>query len=252
MWLIGGGIGVSDVHGAVSPDYRVYRLRSELHSRYIHYLLRSQPYRDQYRLYTRADTTFDQRVSKENFHPMPILIPPFDEQRRIADFLDAETTRIERVTLARRGQLEAFPERKFALIRDALSRGLHGEATQRAGLRWLPTCPASWRLIPLKYLVRCLDGKRIPLSAEQRANRKGIYPYYGASSIVDHINDYLFDEPLVLLGEDGAQLGDPLYEVAFFVEGRSGSTIMLMCFALRELMGGCSPESSMSSTENCA
>ena len=90
MWLTGGGIGVSNVIGAVSPDYRVYRLATDLHPRYLHYLLRSQPYRDQYQLYTRAETTFDRRVSKEAFHPMSILIPPLDEQRRIAEFLDEE------------------------------------------------------------------------------------------------------------------------------------------------------------------
>jgi len=95
MWLIGGGIGVSAVSGAVSPDYRVYRLGPDLHPRYVHHLLRSQPYRDQYKLYTRADTTFDRRVSKVDFHAMPILVPPLAEQRRIADFLDTETARID-------------------------------------------------------------------------------------------------------------------------------------------------------------
>src|SRR5437764_4128862 len=64
MWLIGGGIGVSHRAGAVSPDYRVFRTRHSLTPRFIHYLLRSQPYLDQYMLYTRAQTTFDRRVQQ--------------------------------------------------------------------------------------------------------------------------------------------------------------------------------------------
>ncbi len=74
--------------------------------------------------------------------------------------------------------------------------------------------------IPLRHLVRCLDGRRIPVSGEERASRTGPYPYYGASGIVDWIDDWLFDEHLVLLGEDGAQLGDPTYPVAQVVQGK--------------------------------
>ncbi|MFD7276684.1 restriction endonuclease subunit S [Streptomyces sp. NPDC059862] len=124
MWLIGGGIGVSQTSGAVSPDYRVYRLGPSLHPRFVHHLLRSSPYRDQYRLYTRADTTFDRRVSKENFHPMPLLIPPLEEQRRIADFLDAETARIDELTALRRRQVALLRERA-----DVALTGLFSQAT---------------------------------------------------------------------------------------------------------------------------
>ena len=116
MWLIGGGIGVSEIFGAVSPDYRVYHLGSDLHPRYVHHLLRSQPYRDQYKLYTRAETTFDRRVSKVDFHAMPILVPPLDEQRRIADFLDAETARIDGLMAARNRQLAALEELALSKI----------------------------------------------------------------------------------------------------------------------------------------
>ncbi|WP_129978010.1 hypothetical protein [Rhodococcus sp. Q1] len=69
MWLIGGGIGVSPRAGAVSPDYRVFRSRGALLPRFIHYLLRSQPYLDQYLLYTRAQTTFDRRVQQPDLVP---------------------------------------------------------------------------------------------------------------------------------------------------------------------------------------
>src|SRR5487761_394026 len=121
MWLIGGGIGVSRIRGAVSPDYRVYRLCPGLNSRYIHHLLRSQPYIDQYKLYTRADTTFDRRVSKVDFHAMPILIPPIDEQRRIADFLDGETARISALRESRRAQVSVLEELELARIGENLS-----------------------------------------------------------------------------------------------------------------------------------
>jgi type I restriction enzyme, S subunit len=120
MWLVGGGIGVSEISGAVSPDYRVYRLGPDLCPRYVHHLLRSQPYRDQYKLYTRAETTFDRRVSKVDFHAMPILVPPLDEQRRIADFLDAETARIDALSESRRAQISVLDELELTRIGEYL------------------------------------------------------------------------------------------------------------------------------------
>lgn len=74
--------------------------------------------------------------------------------------------------------------------------------------------------VRLRFLADCLDGKRIPLNVEQRADKKGDYPYWGANGIVDYIDEYLFDEPLVLLGEDGAPFFDPLKEKAFSVNER--------------------------------
>ncbi len=75
------------------------------------------------------------------------------------------------------------------------------------------------RKIRLKYLAKCLDGGRIPLNTDQRSLKQGEYPYWGANGIVDHLDEYLFDEPLVLLGEDGAPFFDAFKDKAFFVEG---------------------------------
>jgi type I restriction enzyme S subunit len=138
MWLTGGGIGVSNVHGAVSPDYRVYRLGPELDPRFAHHLLRSQPYRDQYKLYTRAETTFDRRVSKVDFHAMPILVPPLDEQRRIADFLDAETARIDSLVLKKQTVIALLEERVRTIINQvtpgSVVLGTDGRPTGITGL----------------------------------------------------------------------------------------------------------------------
>lgn len=75
--------------------------------------------------------------------------------------------------------------------------------------------------LPLKRFVECLEAVRVPLSSEERANKPGPFPYFGASGVIDSIDGYLFDETLVLLGEDGAQLADPTCEISFVVEGKS-------------------------------
>ena len=68
--------------------------------------------------------------------------------------------------------------------------------------------PEGWRLGTLGEVATCLDYKRKPLSEDERKPIKGIYPYYGAMSVVDHINQYIFDGTYLLFSEDGANVID--------------------------------------------
>ena len=111
MWLTGGSIAVSKLHGAVSPDYRVFEASlDQLDPRYLHHLLRSQPYRDQYNLFVRANTTFDRRIQQDDLDQLPLWLPEVVEQRRIADFLDDRVARIDQIITARRTQIAAVRE----------------------------------------------------------------------------------------------------------------------------------------------
>lgn len=76
-----------------------------------------------------------------------------------------------------------------------------------------------WLVRPLGELVDVLDSHRIPVSAKERASRPGDVPYYGAAGPVGSIDKPLFDEPLVLLGEDGVQFFDPAKSKAYLIDG---------------------------------
>ena len=80
--------------------------------------------------------------------------------------------------------------------------------------------PADWDVKPLGDVVEFLDGMRRPVKKSVREQMKGKYPYYGASGIVDYVNDYLFDEDLVLLGEDGENILSRNRRLAFEVSGK--------------------------------
>ena len=90
----------------------------------------------------------------------------------------------------------------------------------RRGTHLLPNLPPAWRATPVRYATTCLDGRRVPLNGDERGRRQGDFPYWGANGVVDAIDDFIFDEPLVLLGEDGAPFFDKSKSVAFFVTGR--------------------------------
>ena len=76
----------------------------------------------------------------------------------------------------------------------------------------------TWEQRKLGECVTFLDTMRKPLKESER--EKGIYPYYGASGIVDYVSDYIFDEELVLLSEDGANITDRNYPVCFLAAGK--------------------------------
>jgi type I restriction enzyme S subunit len=79
----------------------------------------------------------------------------------------------------------------------------------------------SWPVVPLDDAVEFLDGQRRPVKASDRASVRGKIPYYGASGIVDYVNDHLFNEPLILLGEDGENILSRAVPLAFKIHGRS-------------------------------
>ena len=83
-----------------------------------------------------------------------------------------------------------------------------------------PGFEGGWEIQPLKKISKFLDNKRIPLSESERQKRKGPYPYYGASGIIDNIDDYIFDGEYVLLGEDGANIVNRSTALAFVVSGK--------------------------------
>jgi type I restriction enzyme, S subunit len=94
-------------------------------------------------------------------------------------------------------------------------------AYKDTGIEWLPQIPAHWIMSKVKYEFDNLDFKRIPLSAEIRGAMKDrVYEYYGASGVIDKVEDFIFDEQLILLGEDGANLVMRSKPLAFLADGK--------------------------------
>jgi len=132
MWLTGGSIAVSDRVGAVSPDYRVFLLTGNVDPRFIHHLLRSVPYLEQYKLFARADTTFDRRIQQRDIDNLALALPSLAEQRRIAEFLDGQVSRVDALIAARRRQVELVEELRRGQL-EVITGG--AEAESAGGVR---------------------------------------------------------------------------------------------------------------------
>ena len=80
--------------------------------------------------------------------------------------------------------------------------------------------PTDWHLGTVSEIIELHDSKRIPLSSRERANLAKIYPYYGATSVMDYVDRYLFDGIYLLLGEDGTVVDGKGFPILQYVEGK--------------------------------
>ena len=80
--------------------------------------------------------------------------------------------------------------------------------------------PDDWRIGTVSEIILLHDSKRIPLSSRERANLSKLYPYYGATSVMDYVDRYLFDGVYLLLGEDGTVVDANGFPILQYVQGK--------------------------------
>ena len=81
--------------------------------------------------------------------------------------------------------------------------------------------PQGWSDCKLKDFINLFDSKRVPLSSKDRGERQGVYPYYGATGIMDYVNDYIFDGDYILLAEDGSTSDAKGFPIVQYIWGKN-------------------------------
>lgn len=137
-----------------------------------------------------------------------IAVPPPDEQAAIVRFLHHANRKIDGFIRAKRKLIGLLNEQKQAIIHRAVTRGLHPDVPLKpSGIPWLGDIPQHWEVSRVKNEFKCLNPQRIPLSSTQRgAMTARTYDYYGASGVIDKVENFIFDDELLLIAEDGANL----------------------------------------------
>ena len=150
-------------------------------------------------------------------------MPPFSEQQAIVAFLDYETGKIDKLIEKQEELIALLEEKRQVVISHAVTKGIPapeaGRPMKDSGVEWLGDIPEHWEVSRIKFNFINQDWQRIPLSASDRGNKQGEYPYYGASGIIDYVDDFIFSEANVLVGEDGANLITRSTPLAFVARG---------------------------------
>ncbi len=132
-----------------------------------------------------------------------IPLPPFEEQKRIVAKLDTLFEKIDKAIALHQKNMDEADAFMGSVLNEVF-----GELEEK------------YEKKQLKDIVDNYDGKRIPIKASDRETSNGMYPYYGASGIIDYVNDYIFDGEYLLVSEDGANLTVRKYPIAFIAKGK--------------------------------
>lgn len=171
-------------------------------------------------------------LNKATLLEKEIPLPDINEQHEIATKLD----KIDAIIAERQQQLELIDQAVKSRFIE-----LFGDPE---------TNPKGWTRQRLDQICENLDSRRVPITSTNR--KAGNYPYYGASGIVDYVKDYIFDEDILLISEDGANLVMRSTPIAFSVSGKvwvnnhahvvrfeskATQKYIEICFALTDISG---------------
>ncbi len=163
-----GSLSISTHRGIVSPAYFVYRPHHQSDERFLHHLLRSRPLIAAYIGMSKGVRVNQWDLEPQNFSRLKLALPPPDEQRAIADYLDRETARIDTLIEEIGTSIALSGERRSALITAAVTghidvdgtavRLRDSEDSRRSGEVSLPDLPVGWASVPVKRLARVVSG----------------------------------------------------------------------------------------------
>ena len=159
-------------------------------------------------------TTFLE-VSGSAMKNISILLPPLPEQKAIAATLSALDDMIELNNQINK-TLEEMAQAIFKSWFVDFEPFKDGEFEESE----LGLIPKGWRVGVLGDIIDIFDSKRVPLSNRQRSVMEKKYPYYGAATLMDYVDNYIFEGVHVLLGEDGTVMDEKGYPILQYVWGK--------------------------------
>ncbi len=145
-------VGYSPYTGLVSPAYIILTPRHEFESKYGVYFFLSMWQREIFN--HMGDDGVRSSLNASDLLNIPYLSIPYDEQRRIVDFLDTECSRIDEVIAQTRASIEEYKRLKQSVITEAVTKGIHSDRPMKdSGIEWIGEIPTDWEIAPIKRVL---------------------------------------------------------------------------------------------------
>ena len=191
--------------GFGSTEYIVFRGKEGTDPDYLYYLICSPLVRDP-AIKSMVGSSGRQRVQTDVVANLQIAVPDYEEQVKIGGLLKALDDKIQLNTEINKNLFEQAR---------ALYKDRYIDLSPFDG-----NIPVGWHAGTVSEIIELHDSKRIPLSSREREKLDKIYPYYGATSVMDYVDRYLFDGIYLLLSEDGTVVDDKGFPILQYVEGK--------------------------------
>lgn len=175
-----GSYAVSEYDGIISPAYCVFDFTRECDRRYYNYLLRMKVYSGAFKTESKGIIDSRLRLYPQYFKNFPLIVPPIEEQRSMATYLDKATAEIDRAIAQQQCMIDLLNERKQIIIQRAVTKGLDENVEMKnSGIEWIGEIPVNWEVCKLKHLFkRIADGTHFsPKSIDDG------YPYLTAADV---------------------------------------------------------------------
>lgn len=158
-----GSCGVSELDGSVSLINIVLTPRRQWNGRYVHYLMRSHPFSEEYYRNGRGIVADLWTTRFSEMKSILLPIPPREEQDQIVRFLDWKVSMVNRLINTKRKEIKAIDAMKRSVVSSAVTRGLDSSAPMKfSGVKWLGDIPAHWQTIKLRQILHPVSVKNHP------------------------------------------------------------------------------------------
>lgn len=188
--------------------------------KFLAYVVNSECWRSQVRRQVSGVKVFS--ITRRILSSTIVQFPAYPEQQRIVQLLDVETAKIDQAMSLLRRELETMEQLKKSLIYEAVTKGLDPTVPMKpSGVGWIDHIPEHWEVQRLKFVLNNFDYLRMPVEASERsALGDTLFPFYGASGIIDHIDRFNVEGESILISEDGANLVSRSLPIAYLAQGR--------------------------------
>ncbi|WP_047324613.1 type I restriction-modification methylase S subunit [Xanthomonas translucens] len=154
-----GSSGVAPQDGSVSLINTVLRPVADIEGRFIHHLLRSLPFQEEFYRFGKGIVADLWSTNYSEMRNIVLAIPEIGEQRLIAVFLDRETAKIDALIAEQEKLIALLAEKRQATISHAVTKGLNPNAPMKdSGVAWLGEVPSYWRVARLKFIASVQTG----------------------------------------------------------------------------------------------
>lgn len=145
----------------------ILRNKAKECSKYLAYLFSTDAWRKQIRERVTGVKLFS--VSQKILRETSIILPPFVEQERIADYLDAECARIDAVMEQTRASIEEYKKLKQSVITQAVTKGIRPNRPMKdSGIDWIGQIPEEWEIVPFRHVLQERNEKNNPVKTKER------------------------------------------------------------------------------------
>lgn len=159
MNVIIGSVGISHYYGCISPVYYVFKARDKTELRYINYVFKIERFQKELRKYANGILEIRLRISVHDTLRRLIPIPSYEEQCKIADFLDGQCEKINLAIEKAKVSIEEYRNLKQSFITQIVTKGINENDTMKeSGIEWIGKIPASWKVTQLRHCASIRSG----------------------------------------------------------------------------------------------